>query len=103
MKSILDYGFTNEQLASIYKELSIIKDTNNSLMSSSKIDGIQYFIDRYNNFYIAYCLIDYLSENPAKLVYIKIDGQGTITFLNDLYTNVADIAKRFEAYSEIKL
>lgn len=103
MKSITDYGFTPDQLKEIYNQLNVIHTANTDIRSNAKIDGVQYYIDRYNNFYISYCMIDYTNNGFASLVYLKVNNLGETEVLNDIYSNVSDIAKRFEFYQEIKL
>jgi hypothetical protein len=101
---ITDYGFTEQQLASIYEILSNIKKTNDSLTSNSKIDGIEYFVDNQKNFYTAYCESDYSDGGPTfKLVYLAVNPFGGIIDLNSIYAKQEDIVTKFSRYTKISL
>jgi hypothetical protein len=101
---ITDYGFTEQQLASIYEVLNNIKKTNDSLTSNTKIDGIEYYVDNQGNFYTAYCEADYSGEGPTfKLVYTAINSFGGIVDLNSIYANQEDIVKKLSRYRKISL
>jgi len=101
---LLDYGFSNEQLVSIYNLLKMIKETNTDIASNSKIDGIQYYMDKYKNFYASYCLFDY-SEGGAQtqLVYTSINPFGEVIDLNSIYVNQSDIVIKLEKCQKISL
>ena len=101
---LLDYGFSNEQLVSIYNLLKMIKETNTNIASNSKIDGIQYYMDKHKNFYASYCLSDY-SEGGAQtqLVYTSINPFGEVINLNSIYVNQSDIVVKLEKCQKISL
>ena len=103
MRTILDHGFTEEQLKSIYNKLDEIHKTNTNIGTNSKIDGIQYFTDKNSNFYISYCYTSYSDYMNVTLMYFNINPFGATIYLNDLYNNVSDISLRFNKYFEIKL
>lgn len=101
---ITEYGFTQEQLASIYEVLSNIKKTNDSLTGNAKIDGIEYYMDNQKNFYVAYCETDYSGEGPTfRLVYIAVNPFGGIVDLNKIYANQEDIVTKLSRYTKISL
>lgn len=101
---ITDYGFTEKQLASIYDVLNNIKKTNDSLVRTSKIDGIEYFVDNQGNFYTAYCETNFLGNGPAhSLVYLCVNPFGAIIDLNTIYAKQEDIVTKLSRYKKISL
>lgn len=101
---IKDSNFTKQQFVEIYKFLTMVNETNNSLSSNYKIDGMQFFKDKNNVFYASYCLSGYGTLGfETSLKYIEIDSDGQNVDLTEIYKNTSDIARRFERYEEITL
>ena len=101
---ITDYGFTEQQLVSIYEVLNNIKKTNDSLVRISKIDGIEYFVDNQGNFYTAYCESNFTGDGPTySLVYLCINPFGAIIDLNTIYDKQEDIVTKLSRYKKISL
>jgi hypothetical protein len=101
---IKECNFSKKQFLAIYEFLSMVNETNNSLSSNYKIDGLQYFKDKNNVFYASYCLSGYGNFGfNTSLKYIEIDNEGQNIDLTKIYDNISDIARRFERYEEITL
>jgi hypothetical protein len=92
---ITNYGFTQEQLASIYEVIKNIKQINDSQTSLSKIDGIQYYADNQKNFYVSYCKSTY-TENGliSDLIYTCVNPFGAIINLNEIYDSTQGIVSK---------
>lgn len=100
-KPITEYGFPREQLEEIYKFFKYQFETNQSKIES--IEGVRYFIDKSNIFYVSYCLKKtYDDSTHTQLKYLAISPYGT-NELDKLYDNPNDLIKRFERYSEIEV
>jgi hypothetical protein len=99
---ITNYGFSQEQLGSIYEVIKNIKKVNDSPTSLSKIDGIEYFVDNQKNFYVSYCKSTY-TENGliSNLVYTCVNPFGAIINLNEIYENEQAIVNKLSRYQKI--
>lgn len=101
---LLSYGFSESQLVSIYNLLKVIQETNTAISSNSKIDGVEYFMDKYKNFYVSYCLSDYSEGGlQTNLIYTSINPFGEVINLNSIYNNSEDIVKKLEKCQKISL
>jgi predicted dithiol-disulfide oxidoreductase (DUF899 family) len=100
-KPLTEYGFPRTQLEEIYKFLKYQYETSQS--PNESLDGIRYFIDKSNIFYVSYCLTKHFTEGTeTHLKYLAISPYGT-NELNKLYDNPNDLIKRFEKYSQIEI
>jgi len=100
-KPLTEYRFPTEQLEEIYKFLKYQYETSQS--KHEAIEGVRYFLDKSNIFYVSYCLKKIYNEGvETQLKYLAISPLGT-TELNKLYDNPNDLVKRFEKYSEIEI
>lgn len=103
--NIKQYNFTQNQLNTILALFKYFHSCNHDFKSNCKVDGVQTFIDKNNDFYASYCLHE-LTDNGGfniSLVYIKIDTQGVKEYLNDKYENPANLGLRFAKMQEIKI
>jgi predicted dithiol-disulfide oxidoreductase (DUF899 family) len=100
-KPLTEYGFSLEQLAEIQKFLKYKYEIDNS--NEQSIEGIRYFLDKSNIFYVSYCLKQhYADTTQTQLKYLAITQYGT-NELDKLYDNPNDLVRRFEKYSEIEI
>ena len=53
-KPLTEYGFPKEQLSEILKFLKYQYEVSQS--KNESIEGIRYFLDKSNIFYVSYCL-----------------------------------------------
>jgi predicted dithiol-disulfide oxidoreductase (DUF899 family) len=100
-KPLVEYKFPLEQLEEIYKFLRYQYELSQS--TNESMEGVRYFLDKSNIFYVSYCLKKNFNEGvETQLKYLAISPLGTIE-LNKLYDNPNDLIKRFEKYSEIEI
>lgn len=100
-KPLTEYGFPKEQLAEILKFLKYQYEVSQS--KNESIEGVRYFLDKSNIFYVSYCLKQTFGDNvETKLKYLAISQYGT-NELEKLYDNPNDLIKRFEKYSQIEI
>jgi predicted dithiol-disulfide oxidoreductase (DUF899 family) len=100
-KPLTEYGFPREQLAEIQKFLRYQFETQNSKEES--LEGIRYFIDKSNIFYVSYCLKKHYADGvETQLKHLAITQYGT-NELDKLYDNPDDLIRRFEKYSQIEI
>lgn len=100
-KPLTEYGFSREQLEEIYKFLKYQFEI--SQKKNESIEGVRYFLDKSNIFYVSYCYKKTFDDGvETQLKYLAISPYGT-NELDKLYDNPNDLVKRFERYSEIEI
>jgi predicted dithiol-disulfide oxidoreductase (DUF899 family) len=100
-KPLTEYGFPKEQLQEIYNFLKYQYEVSQS--KNESLEGVRYFIDKSNIFYVSYCLVKrYDDGTQTTLKYLAISPYGT-NELDKLYDNPEDLVKRFERYSQIEI
>jgi len=100
-KPLTEYGFPKEQLSEILKFLKYQYEVSQS--KNESIEGIRYFIDKSNIFYVSYCLKKHFGDGvETHLKYLAISPFGT-NELDKLYDNPQDLVRRFERYSQIEI
>ena len=101
-KPLTEYGFTSDQLRAIYNFLRYAYQT--SQEGNEKLEGVEYFIDKANNFYVSYCLkTTEGGQETTALKYIVISEFGETTDLTPLYDNPNDLVKRYEKFYKIEI
>lgn len=100
-KPLTEYGFPKEQLSEILKFLKYQYEVSQS--KNESIEGIRYFLDKSNIFYVSYCLKKIFDDGvETQLKYLAISPYGT-NELDKLYDNPQDLVRRFERYSQIEI
>lgn len=103
--NIESFNFTQDQLMEITRLFKYFYSCNHEPRSNSKVDGIQTFIDKNNDFFCSYCLHEIADNGGIKIncIYIEIDKMGKKVYLNELYDNPATLGLRFAKMQEIKI
>jgi hypothetical protein len=95
--------FTPEQIIKIHELLEWIGECN-GIGSDCKVDGIELFKDKRNNFYASYAFHSYSERGPsAELAYVEINREGERIDLTKKYENTSDIAIKLAKLEKIKL
>ena len=96
------HDFTGQQLLKIHDILQYIGECN-GIGSNCKVDGIQMFKDKQNNFYISYAFHSIEERGPkSTLEYFQVDTEGNKIDLKQRYENVSDIVTKLARLDEIK-
>jgi hypothetical protein len=97
-------NFTQKQIEKIYELLSFIHDCNNKENSECKIEALEMFKDKHNNFYCSYYFHGFCDGQLCSTIeYIKIDEEGVKTNLKYKYSTTSEIAQRFQSFEKITL
>lgn len=97
--------FTEVQLQSMFSFLEELDKCNSNLLSNCKVKGLKSYIDKKNNYVCAY-VYESFGASDGKTIdikYKKIDSNGEITDLMDLYKNEQNLNDSISKMEEINI
>ena len=96
--------FTKQQYVAILELYNYIYKCNNDVSSTCKIDGIQAYVDRHNDFFLAYAFHNASGGGlNSTAEYIMIDKYGKKIDLTKLYSEIEPIVRRLNKMTELNI